>query len=123
MKDVHDAPIWQHLQEDPTMCRPSQLETIKLGLAICGDGVQPFKGKQAKSHSMFCIALSVLNLPPWLRDSLRGSLLAMVVPGPHEPKDCQPYLDILTDELLMLYEVGMRVWDSARSVSRSSFYL
>ena len=114
LKDIHDAPVWQTLLDDPTANRPHQLETTVLGLAVCGDGVQPFKGKQAKSHSMFCIALSVLNLPPWIRNTLRATLLAMVVPGPSEPKDCQPFLDILTDELHMLYEIGMRVWNAAK---------
>lgn len=114
MKDIHDSPVWQTFLEIETLNRPHDLEVVKIGLAICGDGVQPFKGKQAKPHSLFCIALSVLNLPPWIRNTLKASQLTMVIPGPSEPKDCQPYLDILTDELLFLYEVGVKVWDASR---------
>ena len=100
------------------MSRPhwerQELEILPVAIAICGDGFQPSKGKHQKDHSMFCLAVSALNLPPWMRTTVSGSLLNMIIPGPREPKDAQPFLDIPLDELLLLYEVGVPTWDAHR---------
>jgi hypothetical protein len=106
--------------EDPILNRPSQvpecrdLEVLKVGLILCGDGVSSYKGKHAKSHSMFCVAHAVMNFPPWLRHKFLATSLTMTVHGPHEPHDGQPSLDIPTDEHLRLYEEGVPMWDHCR---------
>jgi hypothetical protein len=119
--DYHDSPQWKEtFLEDPILNRPSQvpeyrgLEVLKVGLILCGDGVSPYKGKHAKSHSMFCVAHAVMNFPPWLRHKFLATSLTMTVHGPHEPHDGQPSLDIPTDEHLRLYEERVPMWDHYR---------
>lgn len=48
---------------------------------------------------MWPIMLSLLNLPAHLRN-IRGSiLLAGIIPGKDEPKNLDPYIEILVDEI------------------------
>lgn len=121
LRDVYDTPLWQRdFLQDPKMTEQREgLETLPVALLICGDGVQPFKGKQQKGNSLFCLAVSTYNLPPWMREKVGGVLLNQILPGPGEPKDAQPYLDILTDEILYLYEVGIVVYDAHRYAAKA----
>lgn len=73
-----------------------QLEIVKLCSLICVDGTQPLRAHHAKSPSMFCAAVTTLNLPPQHRSTFAGSLLSWWMVGPG-PKDAQPYLDILLE--------------------------
>ena len=114
MRDVHDSQLWQHFQEDPNLTFPDGPPFIKLAFAIAADGVQAHRGHHAKPHSMFAVAVAILNLPPWVRTQLNTLLLSMLMLGPTEPKDCQPSLNILADELVYIYECGIRVWDEHR---------
>lgn len=54
--------------------------TLKLAMTLCGDGVNPLKGKQSKKkQTMMYIAMSVLNLPWWAGNTLHAMLLCMII--------------------------------------------
>ncbi|CAL8470203.1 g9745 [Coccomyxa elongata] len=74
-----------------------------VGLEFCADGVNPFK---RKPYSMWFGALSIRNLPPQARHSIDSMHVCFIVPGPKKPSDFSPYLDIITDELDLLYWEG-----------------
>lgn len=112
IRDILDAP---HLQR---RVRDAQAELGPDGLCIllgfCADGVMAYRGNHAKEFSMLAEAVYVLSFPPHLRARQDHSLLLSIVPGGKEPKDAQPYLKVLADELLYLWEVPQMMWDSDR---------
>ena len=70
-----------------------------LSFGLCTDGMNPFI-KEKTSYSLWPVTLSFLNLPShvWTKfTSLMG-----IIPGPREPKNVDPYLKVLVDELLDL---------------------
>ena len=102
MADIFDTPLWRHFKDDPEMKKSS----LSLALMACTDGASPFKrGK----HSFWPVAMEVASLPSWLRHTLAASHLPFIIPGPCKKKDFQPYLSILSDELLYLYYFGVKV--------------
>lgn len=81
-----------------------------VALLGCTDGVQPFDGS---NYDLWPIFLSVLNLPPHLRNQPRHMILCGLVPGPKAPKNINTYLKLLVDELLILDGPGKRVRDAS----------
>ena len=115
-EDICDSELWEWFKADEMLhdsCgQPFPVEPLALG--ICGDGVEVNRGHHRKPHTVFCVAVTVLNLPPWVRSKPGGCHLVTVLPGPQEPKDAQPYWDILTDELVHLEELGMVTRNAAK---------
>ena len=48
---------------------------------------------------MWSITLTILNLPRHLRNLVGSMLLVGIIPGKSEPKNFDPYIDVLLDEL------------------------
>ena len=44
-----------------------------------------------------------MNLPQSVRFGRENVILIAIIPGPHEPRDINPYLEILVDELVNLW--------------------
>lgn len=84
---------------------------------MSADGVSPFGNRI--SYSFWPIALSCLNLPPWMRMQLPAMWLCCIIPGPKEADDFQPVLDIIADELNALYMDGHSVTDSATQLQHT----
>ena len=116
VSDIYDSEQWAEFVNDPVLknAEGSGLPVVALALIICGDGVAVYRGHHAKPHSIFPLAMCILNLPPWIRCKMGGTHLPTCIPGPNEPKDAQVYLDIPSDELAYLYEVGIPVFDHYR---------
>lgn len=117
--DIYDSELWAYFKADPVVNSNSNpkepdLPVFPLALAFCGDGVEANRGHHKKAHSVFCLAACILNLPPWVRSKLSSSHLPMCIPGPGKPKDAQVYFDIPSDELVYLYEVGVRAYHAGR---------
>ena len=98
MCDIHDSPAWSEwygengcYKEDPRA----------ITFSICLDGLNPFK-KENSSYSMCPILLSPLNFPPHIRKLSGAFFLAGIIPGPNEPRNTDPYLEIVVDEVLSL---------------------
>ena len=117
LRDVHDTELWRQFQNDDNLtCQglPPGKHSVRLAFAIAADGVQAYRGHHAKPHSMFAVAVAILNLPQWVRTQLNTLLLSMLMLGPNEPHDCQPAFNILADEFVYMYECGFSVWDAHR---------
>lgn len=50
------------------------------------------------------IYLTILNLPRDERYKIENTVLVGLIPGPSEPKRINPFLNLLVDELLHLWE-------------------
>jgi hypothetical protein len=87
-------------------------------LSMCADGFQPWTDVQ--NYSITPFMLMVLNFPENLRHKFQYMHMAGVVPGPRKPKDLQPYLRIVVDELLELYRDGVEYRDPFDNVMRTS---
>lgn len=71
-------------------------------LKLSTDGVYPFSCNKV-AYSMWPIMLSVLNLPRNVRSLFGNIMLAGKVPAQadgHEPKNIEPYLEVVVDEIL-----------------------
>ena len=93
--DIHHTETWTNWYSSQGIFRGDKRG---LALAICADGMNPF-AKEKNTYSMWPITVSLLNLHPSLRH-LPGFLqLVGVIPGKAEPKNTDPYLQIIVDEL------------------------
>ena len=63
--------------------------------------MNPFS-KEKTSYSMWPIVLSLLNLPINIRTKPSSLFLVGIIPGKREAKNVDPYLELVTDELLDL---------------------
>ncbi|KDQ55891.1 hypothetical protein JAAARDRAFT_195137 [Jaapia argillacea MUCL 33604] len=65
----------------------------------------------ASSHSTGVMLFCISNLRPELRYQTKNLLMPIVLPGPSEPmtEQLQNYLKIIVDDLIKLYEEGVRV--------------
>jgi hypothetical protein len=79
---------------------------IVLSLHI--DGFKVFKGVSDSMTPMVCM---ILNLPEDLRHRQPFLILAGVHPGPKKPLNLNPYLQLLVNELMRLYEHGFAIHD------------
>jgi hypothetical protein len=82
-------------------------------MGLITDGVQPHKDDS--KYSMWPLAATFYNWPPWLRYQLGVTTLLGVLPGsslPLSSLDLQPVLEIITDQLELLGKYGVEVWDA-----------
>ena len=100
MYDIHHSPAWVNAYLPNGVF---QGDHRGIALVLCTDGVNPFSHLRV-SYSMRPIMLTLLNLPRHMRHGFNNILLVGIVPGNgrKEPKDINPYLEIVVDELLQL---------------------
>lgn len=89
-------------------------DTRGLSLALCIDGTNPYS-KEKNVYSMWPIVVSLLNLPPGLRRAAGFLQLIGIIPGKHEPRNTDPYLQVLVDELNNIN--GKRLYDAHQQCS------
>lgn len=105
MHDLHHSPAWRSAYEDGGLFNG---DPRGISLALCTDGVNPFAHNRV-SYSMWPIMLTLLNLPRNMRNRFGSMFLVGIIPsnGSQEPKNLNPYLDILVDELLEICNTTM----------------
>ncbi|XP_068472457.1 uncharacterized protein [Phaseolus vulgaris] len=82
---------------------------IRLGLAT--DGMNPY-GNLSSKHSSWPVLLVIYNLPPWLCMKRKYVMLSLMISGPRQPgNDIDVYLSPLVEDLKMLWEEGVDVFD------------
>ncbi|KAL9247458.1 hypothetical protein vseg_020889 [Gypsophila vaccaria] len=110
LRHVADAPQWRTIDRAfPEF--GSEPRNLRLGL--CTDGINPF-GTLSTQHSSWPIMLVVYNIPPWLTTKSKYILLTMLISGPKQPgNDIDVYLAPLIEDLKLLWDVGVQVFDSA----------
>lgn len=78
----------------------------------CLDGLNPWS-KNKTNYSMWPIVLGQLNLPRQIRYHFANLVLVGIIPSQRqgaEPKDLDPYLEVLVDEIL--YLSGCKLYDA-----------
>ena len=95
ISDIHQTHVWKEWYSSTGLFRG---DPRGLCLGLCLDGTNPFS-KEKTTYSMWPMIISLMNLPRNLR-FLPGFLqLVGIIPGRHEPKNTDPYLSLLVDEL------------------------
>ncbi|XP_028758521.1 uncharacterized protein LOC114717527 [Neltuma alba] len=87
-------------------------EPRNLRLGLCTDGMNPY-GNLNSQHSSWPVLLVIYNLPPWLCMKRKYIMLYLMISGPRQPgNDIDVYLAPLIDDLKMMWEVGVDVFDA-----------
>ncbi|XP_074265708.1 uncharacterized protein LOC141588153 [Silene latifolia] len=110
LRHVADAPQWRTF--DRTFpCFGKEPRNLRLGL--CTDGINPF-GTLSTQHSCWPVMLIIYNIPPWLTNKSKYILLTLLISGPKQPgNDIDVYLPPLIEDLKMLWNDGVQVFDAA----------
>lgn len=87
-------------------------ESRNLRLALSADGMNPHK---SGTHSTWPVLLTIYNLPPQLCMKRKYILLSLLISGPNQPgNDIDVYLAPLIDDLKILWDSGVTIFDSFR---------
>ncbi|XP_020204470.1 uncharacterized protein LOC109789845 [Cajanus cajan] len=90
------------------------VESRNLRIGLATDGMNPY-GNLSSKHSSWPVLLVIYNLPPWLCMKRKYIMLSMMISGPRQPgNDIDVYLSPLIDDLKMLWETGVEVFDAYR---------
>ncbi|XP_052295799.1 uncharacterized protein LOC127901832 [Citrus sinensis] len=92
-------------------------EPRNLRLALSADGINPHSSLSSR-YSCWPVILVTYNLPPWLCVKRKFMMLTLLISGPKQPgNDIDVYLAPLIDDLRLLWEVGVDVYDAYRQQS------
>ncbi|XP_058776944.1 uncharacterized protein LOC131651292 [Vicia villosa] len=87
-------------------------ESRNLRLGLATDGMNPF-GNLNTNHSSWPVLLMIYNLSPRLSMKRKYIMLSMMISGPKQPEnDIDVYLSPLIDDLKVLWEEGVDVFDA-----------
>ncbi|KAH7845722.1 hypothetical protein Vadar_005227 [Vaccinium darrowii] len=89
-------------------------ETRNLRLALSADGINPHSSLSSR-YSCWPIIMVIYNLPPWLCFKRKFIMLSLLISGSKQAgNDFDVYLAPLIDDLKILWEVGVEVYDAYR---------
>ena len=80
--DHFDGSNWEQKFCKDHMVAENGGPSSNIALEFCADGVAPFK---KGAQSLWFCAMSMLNLPPWVRHTVNAMHLLFIVPGPKKP--------------------------------------
>ncbi|WVZ02173.1 hypothetical protein V8G54_022979 [Vigna mungo] len=104
-----DSPQWKKIDET---FLEFGADPINLRLALAIDGMNPYRNLSSK-YSSWPIMLMIYNLSPLLCMKRKYVMLSMMIYGPKQPgNDIDVYLKPLIDDLKLLWEEGVEVFDS-----------
>ncbi|XP_058725960.1 uncharacterized protein LOC131597270 [Vicia villosa] len=87
----------------------NEARNLRLGLAT--DGMNPY-GNLSSNHSSWPVLLIIYNLSPSICMKRKYIMLSMMISGPKQPgNDIDVYLSPLIEDLRMLWEEGVDVFD------------
>jgi len=85
-------------------------QNVRLGLYT--DGFNPFINSSS-SYSCWPVFLTPYNLPPSMCMKREYIFLTLMIPGPRSPgKSLDVYLQLLIDELKILWDIGVNTFDA-----------
>ena len=96
--DIHQSQAWRSWYSPTGMFAG---DSRSLSFAVCMDGLNPFS-REKNTYSVCPMFLMNLNLPSHIRKLPGSIMLTGLIPGPHEPKHIDPYVDVLVDDILHL---------------------
>ena len=106
-----DSPQWEKIDHD---YQDFGKEERNLCLALSTDGINPYRIQSSK-HTTWPVIMMIYNLPPWLYTKRKYMMLTMLISGPYEPgNDIDVYLAPLIEDLKLLWETGVEVYDGHR---------
>jgi tnp2 family transposase len=104
-----DSMQWKNIDKEFPIFG-DEARNLRLGLST--DGMNPY-GTLSTQHSTWPVLLSIYNLPPWLCMKRKYILLPLLIPGPKQPgNDIDVYLAPLMDELMLLWNEGVPMFDA-----------
>ncbi|XP_074300581.1 uncharacterized protein LOC141631860 [Silene latifolia] len=90
-------------------------EPRNLRLGLCTDRINPF-GTLSTQHSCWPVMLIIYNIPHWHTTKSKYIMLTLLISGPKQPgNDIDVYLAPLIEDLKMLWNVGVEVFDANTS--------
>nr|XP_017233132.1 PREDICTED: uncharacterized protein LOC108207183 [Daucus carota subsp. sativus] len=90
----------------------ADFRNVRLGLAT--DGFPPYSNATSTVYSVWPVVLLVYNLPHTMCMKDPYMFMTLLVPGPNDPgKNLNVYLRPLIDELIDLWQVGVRTFDAS----------
>nr|KYP44173.1 hypothetical protein KK1_034336 [Cajanus cajan] len=109
--ELADSPQWKRIDETfPEF----GAESRNLRIDLATDGMNPY-GNLSSKHNSWPILLVIYNLPPWLCMKRKNIMLSIMISGPRQPgNDIDVYLSPLIDDLKILRETGVEVFDAYR---------
>lgn len=108
VNNLHQSPTWKEWYSQSGIFKG---EIRSVSFALCTDGLNPFAHEKTQ-YSMWPIFLIPLNLPQHIRMKPGAMLLSGIIPGPKEPKNMDPYIDVVVDDIMALEKV--MVYDAYR---------
>ena len=100
---------WRNIDRKYKKQFASKVRNIRFGLST--DGVNPFSN-MSSSHSTWPVTVCIFNLPSWLCMKRKYILMQLLIKGPKQPgNNIDVYLKPLIEELLMMWNDGVEVWD------------
>ncbi|XP_057248995.1 uncharacterized protein LOC130590530 [Beta vulgaris subsp. vulgaris] len=111
MRHPADSPQWRFIDETfPDFKKDER----NLRLALSTDGMNPF-GSLSSTYSTWPVILVTYNLSPSLCMKKKYMMLSLLISGPKQPgNDIDIYLQPLIDDLKILWERGVEVFDAHR---------
>lgn len=97
--DIYDGSLWQDFKFFQGV--PFLEFSHNLAFLLNVDWFQPFDHVQ---YSVGVMYLAILNLLRSQRQKLENIIVVGCIPGPNEPSNINPYLELLVNELLTLWE-------------------
>ena len=87
---IHSSEAWK-----TWYCSSGQFkgDSRALSFAVCMDGLNPF-AIEKNAYSMWPMFLIPFNLPYHIRMTFTSMMLMGLIPGPTEPKNTDPYIDV-----------------------------
>ena len=98
VSNIHQSPAWKSWYSSTGVFQGDQRG---LSFAICMDGLNPFS-REKNVYSTCPMFLMILNLPHHIRTLPGSIMLTGLIAGPKEPKNCNPYVDVLVDDIIHL---------------------
>ena len=99
LNDIYDGSLWNDFMQHNS--EPFLIQPGSIALSLNVDWFQPYKLTQS---SVGVIFFTILNLPRSIRYKQQNTILAGIIPGPHEPKrDINSFLDPIVKELIDLW--------------------
>jgi hypothetical protein len=78
-RDIYDSPAWTAYRSDPQCgTRKDSSVTAAFALSLAIDGISPYT---RRSYSIWPVALTPMDLPPWIRNKVESVHIPLIIPG------------------------------------------
>ena len=112
LRHVADSPQWKKI-DSLYLEFGSDSKNLRLGLAT--DGMNPY-GNLSSKHSSWHVLLIIYNLSLCMKR--KYIMLSMMISGPRQPgNDIDVYLSPLIEDLRLLWDAGIEVFDAYGKVN------